>query len=169
MPWVGGSHWCCFLGNSWCYLAFSCWWYYWSYSGCFLVSCWSVGCSEQVEFGCISAHCFPITGSPGMDCGANYLCGNVNVRFEWGISFAFLVMFQENGFSGFELVFLGSVSSVMVRLIFLFVIAVSFPDFFVPAGSLCSVVVKSGTDCLIHEEIIWRISCGWVRCLPVCL
>ena len=50
-------------------------------SRCFplFVSWWDVSCSEQLEFGCISAHCFPITGSSGMDCRANYLCGNVYV------------------------------------------------------------------------------------------
>lgn len=119
------------------WVEFSCWWYYWSCSRWFLllVSCWD--CSEQLEFGCISTDCFPITDSPGMDCGSDYLCSNVDVGFKWGVSFAFLVPFQENCLSGFELVFAGSVSSVMVRLQFLFVCAVSFPDFFVPAGSLC--------------------------------
>ena len=68
-----------------------------------------------------------------------------------GFSFAFLVAFQENGFSDFELVFLGSVSSVMVRLRFLFVFAVFSPDFFIPASSLCWVVVKSCTECSVHE------------------
>ena len=115
------------------------------------VSCWDVGCSEQLKFGYISVHCFPIKGSPGMDCRADYLCGNVHVRFELGVSFAFLVAFQENGFFGFELVFLCSVSSVMVRLQFLFVFAVFSPDFFIPASSLCWVVVKSCTDCSVHE------------------
>ena len=110
-----------------------------------------------------------ITDSPGMDCGSDYLCSDVDVQFEWGVSFSFLVPFQENCPSGFELVFFGSVSSVMVRLQFLVVFAVSFPDFFVPAGSLCWVVVRSGMDCSIHEEFIGRGSCGWVRCLRVCL
>ena len=112
---------------------------------------------------------FSITDSPGMDCGSDYLCNDVDVRFEWGVSFSFLVPFQENRLSCFEVVFFGFVSSVMVRLQFLFVFAVSFPDFFVPVGPLCWVVVKSGTDCSIHEEFIGCSSCGWVRCLPVCL
>ena len=134
-----------------------------------LVSCWDVGCSEQLEFGCVLAYCFPIAGSPGMDCVSDYLCGNVDVRFKWGVSFAFLVPFQENRLSGLELVFFCSMSLVMVRLQFLFVFAVSFPDCFVPAGSLCWVVVKSGTDCSIHEGFIWCGFCGGVRCLAVCL
>ena len=50
-----------------------------------------------------------------------------------------------------------SVSSVMVRLQFLFVFAASFPDYFVSAGSLCWVVVKSGTDCSIQEEFIGAV------------
>ena len=132
-------HWCCFLGGGWCCLVFSCWWYYWSCSRCFplLVSCWDVGCSQRLEFGCILAYCFSIIDSPGVGCGANYLCGNVDVWFEWGVSCPFLVLFQENCPSNFELVFLGSVSSVMARFYFPFVFAVSFPDFFIPVRSLC--------------------------------
>ena len=142
-------HWCCFLGGGWCYLTFSCWWYYWSCSRCLplFVSCCDVGCSERLEFGCISAYSFPIIDSTGMDCGANYLCGNVDVRFEWGVSFAFRFTFQENRLSDFELVFFGSVSSVMVRFEFLFVFAVSFRDFFFPVRSLCWVVVVYGFLC----------------------
>ena len=83
-----------------------------------------------------------------MNCGSIYLCSNVDVRFEWGVSFSFLIPFQENCLSGFELVFFG----------YFFVFAVSFCDFFVPAGSLGWVVVKSGTDCLTHEEFIGRSS-----------
>lgn len=67
-----------------------------------------------------------------MDCGANYLCGDVDVRFKWVVSFVFLVAFQKNRLSDVELVLFGSVSSVMVRFYFLFVFAVSFPDFFTP-------------------------------------
>ena len=82
---------------------------------------WVVCCSEHLEFECVSAYCFSITDSPGMDCGSNYLCNYVDVQFKWGVSFSFLVPFQENRLSGFELVFFGSVSSVMVRLQFLLV------------------------------------------------
>lgn len=71
-----------------------------------------------------------------MDCGANYLCGDVDVWFKWGVSFVFLVAFQKNRLSDVELVLFGSVSSVMVRFYFLFVFAVSFPDFFIPVRSL---------------------------------
>ena len=136
MPWVtvGTAAGVVFLGGGWCCLAFSCWWYYWSCSRCFplFLSCWDVGCSERLEFGCILAYCFPIIDSLGMDCGANYLCGHVDVRFKWGVSFAFLVAFQKNRLSDVELVLFGSVSSVTVRFYVLFVFAVSFPDFFIP-------------------------------------
>ena len=87
-------------------------------------------------FGCILAYCFPIIDSLGMDCGANYLCGDVDVRFKWVVSFVFLVTFQKNRLSDVELVLFGSVSTVMVRFYFLFVFAVSFSDFFIPVRSL---------------------------------
>ena len=67
------------------------------------------------------------------------------------VCFAFLFAFQKNRLSDFELVFFSSVSSVIVRFDFLFLFAVSFPDFFFPVRSLCWVVVKSCTDFSVHE------------------
>ena len=154
MPWVtvGTAAGVVFLGGGWCCLAFSCWWYYWSCSRCFplFLSCWDVGCSERLEFGCILAYCFPIIDSLGMDCGANYLCGHVDVRFKWGVSFVFLVAFQKNRLSDVELVLFGSVSSVTVRFYVLFVFAVSFPDFFIPVRSL---LLGSG-------QVMYRFLCS---------
>lgn len=84
-----------------------------------------------------------------MNCRADNLHGYVDIWLKWGLSFSFLLMFQEYGLSSFDCVFLGSESGVMASLQFLFVFGVSLPDFFVPTCFRCWVMVELGTNCSI--------------------
>ena len=97
---------------------------------------------------CLFLACFIY--SPGMNCRADNLREYVDIWLVWGVSFSFLLMFQEYGLSSFDCMFPGSVSGVMVSLQFLFVFGVLLPDFFVPTFFHRWVRVELGKNCSIH-------------------
>ena len=98
---------------------------------------WETSSSEWLEFRCVSAYCFLVIYSLGMDCRTDNLCGYVDIWFKWSFSLEFLLAFQEYSISDFEFVFLGSVSSVMVTLQFLFVLV----SLCLTSSSMCAVSV----------------------------
>ena len=112
----------------------------------------------------VRSSCFPIADSPGMDCGCDYLCGNVDVRFKWGVSFSFLVPFQESRLSGFELVFCvfghGKTISLCICCLFSWLLRLCRLSL-LGSGQVWYGLLDSGG---VH----WCSSCGWVRCLVVC-
>ena len=57
-----------------------------------------------------------------------------------------------------------ALSAVRVSFQFLFVMVVSFPDFFVPACFLCWVMVEFGANCSVHSLLVWGSSFCKVGC-----